>query len=199
MKYFALLLLLLMITSCSLTPFAPSTSGRSYGAGRLQTEVGNTNSNYHLKLGFGASDKLDLGFDMEFGAISTSAIFLKYAIVNNKTGPALGVEFGYGSTESTKFYYGGVVGSIVFGKQFEVFTNLRLNSVSTDESDIEKDEFNGNIKILAYDVNYLQATYGFNLYFSDSAGLSLYSTYFKGQDIETLEDNTFGASLIFNM
>ncbi len=194
----ALLFLIFLLNSCSLAPYSSTTSGRSYGAGKVQAEVGNINSTYNLKFGLGVTKDFDFGFVMEFGAISTSALFMKYSFINNETGPSLSGEFGYGSTETTKFYYLGTTGSLAFSKEFELFLNARINSVSTDSSDIEKDEFNGNVKILAYDLTYMQATMGFNLWFTENAGLSLYSTYYKGEDIETLSDSTFGGSLLFN-
>ena len=192
-----LLILTIVLTSCSLAPLSVNTSGRSYGAGKMQAEVGNTNSTYNLKFGLGVTDDFDAGFVMEFGAIATSAIFFKYSFLNNETGPSLALDVGYGSTESTKFYYAGVIGSIAFTKEFELFTNVRINSVSTDEADIEKDKFNGNIKILAYDVNYLQFAYGLNIWFSENVGLTLYSVHFRADDIETTQDATFGAAFMF--
>lgn len=187
-----------LFSSCSLAPFSPTSSGRSYGAGKMQAEVGNNNSSYHLKFGVGVSKDFDAGFLMEFGVISTSAIFLKYSFINNKTGPSAAFEFGYGSTDTTIFYYGGLVGSLAFSKEFEIFINGRINSVSTDEVDIEKDTFNGNIMITDYDVTYLQGTLGFNIWLNETAGLSLYTTYFAGENLETQQDTIFGGSLLFN-
>lgn len=198
-KFTPLLLFLpFLFSSCSLAPFSPTSSGRSYGAGKMQAEVGNNNSSYHLKFGLGLSKDFDAGFLMEFGEISTSAIFLKYSFLNNKTGPSAAFEFGYGSTDTTIFYYGGLVGSLAFTEHFELFLNGRVNNVSTNEADIEKDQFQGNIKITEYNVTYLQGTLGFNIWLSEVAGLSLYSTYFVGDKIETQQDTIFGGTLLFN-
>ncbi|MDH5414081.1 MAG: hypothetical protein OEW87_08085 [Flavobacteriaceae bacterium] len=196
MKYL-LILLPLMVSSCALAPFAPETSGRSAGHGTLFASVGNTNNAYHLKFAMGLSKDVDLGFIMEFGDVSTSTLFFKYSFLNNKTGPALAGEFGYGSTETTKIYYLGIIGSLAFSEEFELFTNIRVNNVSTDVTDIEKNKFHGNIQITDYDLVYLQATVGFNVWFGKSTGLSLYSTYYKGEKIITKEDGVFGASLLF--
>ncbi len=191
------ILFLLILTSCSLAPFGPTTSGRTTGQGNIQAQVGNINSSYHLQFAMGLSKEFDLGFTMEFGEISTTALFFKYAFINNKVGPSLAAEFGYGSTETTKFYYAGAVGSLAFSKEFELFLNGRINSVSTDETDIEKDKFHGNIKITDYELTYLQLTYGLNIWFSEQAGLSLYSTYYKGENLETQSDSIFGGSFLF--
>lgn len=198
MKLITYLLLLLLYSACSLAPFSPTSSGRSYGAGKMQAEVGNNNSSYHLKFGLGLSKDFDAGFLMEFGEISTSAIFLKYSFLNNKTGPSSAMEFGYGSTDTTIFYYGGIAASLAFSEEFELFVNGRVNSVTTDESDITKDEFQGNIKITDYDVTYLQASAGFNIWLTETAGLSIYATYFAGDKIETKQDTIMGGSLLFN-
>lgn len=198
MKILILLALLMLTTSCSLAPFTHSSSAKSYGKGKMQFEVGNVNSTYNMKFGIGATENLDAGFVMEFGAISTSAIFLRYALLNNETGLSTGTEFGYGSTESTVFYYAGLVASLAFTKEFELFVNGRINSVQTDEADIEKDKFNGNLKILAYDVNYASLAYGMTIWFNENNGLSLFSVMFRGTDVETIEDSTFGANFLFN-
>ncbi len=198
MRIIVSVFILFCLTSCSLAPFSPTTSGRSYGQGKFRAEVGNTNSSYHLKFGLGVSKDFDAGFVMEFGEISTSALFFKYSFLNNETGPSSLVEFGYGSTESTKFYYGGMAGSLAFSKEFEVFVNGRINSVTTDEADIEKDKFHGNVKITSHELTYIQGTLGFNIWFSKTTGLSLYTTYYKGSDLETLEDSVFGGSFLFN-
>ena len=197
MKFLSLCLLVVFLNSCSLAPMSMNTSGRSYGAGKLQSEVGNVNSTYHLKFGLGVTENFDAGFLLQFGAISTSALFFKYSFINNPTGFSLATDLGYGSTESTRFYYLGTIASIAFTNEFELFTAARINIVNTDEADIEKDEFNGNVKILAYDVNYLQLAYGMNLWFSQNTGLTLYSMHFRGDDIETSQDSTFGASFMF--
>ncbi|MFT6632503.1 MAG: hypothetical protein ACJAS4_002467 [Bacteriovoracaceae bacterium] len=198
MRIFVSLLILVFLTSCSLAPFSPTSSGRSYGQGKFRSEVGNSNSSYHLKFGLGVTKDLDAGFLMEFGEISTSALFLKYSFLNNEVGPSMAAEFGYGSTELTKFYYGGIATSLAFSKEFELFANGRINSVSTDETDIEKDKFHGNIMITDYEVTYIQGTVGFNVWFSESAGISLYTTYYKGSNIETNKDSVFGGSFLFN-
>lgn len=197
-KLFKFILASMILTSCSLAPFGPTPTARSYGQGHVQTEVGNNNSSYILKFGLGLTKEFDAGFIMEFGELSTSAIFMKYAFINNETGPSAAMEFGYGSTDTTIFYYGGIVGSLAFSKEFEVFVNARVNSVSTDQSDIEKDKFYGNIKITDYNVSYLQGSAGFNIWFNKISGLSLYATYFAGEKIETQQDTIFGGSLLFN-
>ncbi len=198
MKYILLLVISSLFCACSLAPFGPTNSARSYGKGKMQAEVGNINSTYHLKYGFGLSDDLDLGFTMEFGEISTSALFFKYSFLNNETGLSLASEFGYGSLDETTFYYAGLISSLAFSKEFELFVGGRINSVKTNENDIEKDKYNGNIKILAYNINYLQLSYGFNIWLTENAGLSLYGMYFQGEDIETQKDSIFGGSFLFN-
>ena len=189
--------LFLILTSCSLAPFSPNTSGQSYGAGKVKASVGNVNSTYHIKIGTGVSESMDIGFVMEFGAISTSALFFKYSFMNNKTGLSNAFEFGYGSTDTTKFYYTGLISSLAFTESFELFLNPRINIVSTDSSDIELGDANGNIIINEYDVTYLQLTSGMNLWFSENVGMTLYATYFTGNDIETVQDTTTGFSFMF--
>lgn len=198
MKLLIFSILSLLLSSCSLAPFSTNTSGRSYGAGKFQAEVGNVNSTYNIKVGIGVSPNFDAGYVMEFGAIATSALFFKYSFLNNETGPSLAAEFGYGASDSSSFYYAGAIASLAFNKSFELFINPRVNFVNADKNDVEKDEFLGNVKLTELDTNYLQLTYGMNVWFNQSTGLSLYSVYFKGEDIETSSSSTFGAAFLFN-
>lgn len=197
-KSIILLSLLWVMTSCSLAPFSANTSGRSYGPGNVQAEFGNANSNYFIKIGGGLSKNLDVGYLMEFGASSTSGIFFKYSFMNPKTGPALAMEMGYGGTETTTYYTGGVIASLAFNKNLEVFVNPRINNVETDVTDVTLGEPIGNVTVNAYNVTYLQVNYGLSVWFSENVGMSIYSIWFKGQDIETTEGQTVGFNFLFN-
>jgi len=192
-----LLTISFLISSCSLAPFSAGTTGRSYGAGKLQGELGNSNSNYYIKLGFGASKDLDIGYVMEFGGFSTSGIFLKYSFVNNDTGPALAMEVSYGESDTTTFYQLGMISSLAFSKEFEVFINPRINKVESVAEDLELDTSYGNVKVTDVELLYLSMSYGFNIWFSEGAGLSLYGTYIKGDNIETEPEQSFGGSFMF--
>ena len=198
LKHLTLLSILIFMTSCSLAPFSANTSGRSYGAGNVQSEFGNSNSNYFIKVGGGLSKNWDVGYLMEFGASSTSGIFFKYSFLNNKAGPSFAMEMGYGGTETTTYYTAGVIGSLAFNKNLEVFINPRINNVETDETDVTLGESIGNITLNAYNVTYLQLNYGLSVYFSENFGMSIYSIWFKGEDIETTEEQTAGFSFLFN-
>ena len=191
------LVLVFFLTSCSIAPFSSTTSGKTVGAANFQAEVGNINNNFILRLGTGLSPDFDMGLLMEFGSLATTALFLKYALFQNDTGPSMALEFGYGSSETSTFYYSGLTASLAFNKAFELFIAPRVNSVVTDNADINLNQDYGNFRLLSYEATYLQLTYGFNLFFTDSAGVALYSSYFKGDQIETLSDSTFGANFIF--
>lgn len=192
------LISLLILSSCSLAPFSPNTSGRSYGPGKMQAEFGSANSNYFIKIGSGLSQNLDIGYQMEFGASSTSGVFFKYSFINNKTGPSLAMEMGYGGTETTTYYSGGLIGSLAFNKNFELFANARVNRVETDETDVTLGDSIGNIEVNAYDVTYLQVNYGLSIWFSESFGMSIYSIWFQGEDIDTTSAQTAGFSMLSN-
>lgn len=197
-KHISLLIILFSLSSCSLAPFSANTSGRSYGPGNMQAEFGNANSNYFIKLGGGLSKDLDVGYIMEFGVSSTSGIFFKYSFLNQETGPSLAMEMGYGGTETTTYYTGGVIGSLAFNKNFELFINPRINNVETDETDVTLGDSLGTIVVNAYNVTYLQVNYGLSIWFSKHTGLSFYSIWFKGEDIETTSEQSFGATMLFN-
>lgn len=193
------ILVTLSLQSCSLAPFSPTTSGKSLGNGNLQTSVGQSNDNLYIRADVGLSENLDFGFVTEFGAISTSALFFKYAIINNPIGPAWNLEFGYGSSGATSLYYVGSTASIAFSETLEFFVNGRLNSVSTDEADLELSDHHGNLKVNEYEVQYLQFAYGMNIWLGKSIGISLYNVHFTGDDIETKQDATFGAAFLYKI
>lgn len=199
MKKIILLALFILATSCSLAPFSSNTSGRSYGAGKAQFEFGSANSSYFMKMGYGLSQNLDLGYVMEFGALSTSGIFTKYSFLNNETGPSLAMELGYGGTDTTTYYYAGLIGSLAFTKYIELFVNPRFNKVSTDEKDVDLGKTYGNIKVNNTELDYLYLAYGINIWFNDVAGISIYSIYVKGDNIESEENQSTAATLLFKI
>lgn len=197
-KIFLLIFSSIIFTGCSIAPLAPTNSARSYGKGKIHSELGSLNNIYHLKLGLGVSENLDFGFDMEFGDISTSAFYLKYAFANNAIGPSWGIDFGYGASDTSSLYYFGLNTSLAFSEYFELFLNGRLASVSTEDSDIEANKYYGNLKITDYKLNYLQITSGFNLWITRDFGLSLYATTFQGDKVEMKKDTIVGGSFLFN-
>ena len=188
----------LTFNSCSIAPFSSTTSGRTAGAGNFQFDVGNVNNNFNLRMGTGLSPNFDMGFVMEFGSLATTALFAKYAITQNASGGSLAVELGYGASDSSSFSYAALVGSLSFSKNFELFAAPRINSIQTDSADVDLNENYGNFLLTDYEAVYFQLAYGFNIFFNKHSGLSLYSTYFDGENIETTSDSTFGANFLFN-
>ena len=191
------LLTLILLSSCSLAPFASNKSGKSYGAGNSRFELGSANSGYYIKLGFGASENLDIGYVMEFGGFPTSGIFLKYSLANNDTGASHATEFGYGGTETSTYYYAGFISSIAFTKDFELFVNPRLVKVQTDEKDVELGDTVGNVIVTEYDLSYVYLSAGMNLWLTETFGLSIYSIYVNGHGLETEENLSTATTAIF--
>lgn len=192
-----MLISLFILTSCSLAPFSATNSARSNGAGNVNAEFGNANSSYFIKMGIGVSDEMDLGYVMEFGNFQTSALYGKYAFLNNKTGPSLAGEFGYGSSDDTIFYYAGGIASIAFSESFEVFTNIRFNQVSADENNIEVGDSVGNVTVEELEATYIYASAGFNIWFSKAAGLSVYTIYVTGNGISADPQSSAGGAFLF--
>lgn len=202
MSYKFVLLLLsssFLLKACSLAPFSPTTSGRSYGQGNVQTDVGQANQNYFIRLGAGLGENFDAGFVTEFGELATSNLFFKYSIINQPIGLSWNVEAGYGSSGPTTIFYTGSTVSVAFSETLELFLNGRLNNVSTDEADIELGDYYGNIRVNEYEVLYAQISYGINLWLNQNFGLSLYNIHFAGDDIETKQDATFGAAFLYRL
>ena len=168
-----------------MAPFSSNKSGQSYGAGNPQFEIGNANGSNYVKLGFGASQNMDLGYVMEFGDLSTSGLFLKYSFLNQKIGGSYAMELGYGGSESSNYYYLGLIGSYAFTEYIELFINPRLTKVTTSDKDIEFGETIGNIVVSETDLAYLYLASGINIWLNDSFGISLYTIYINGSGIET--------------
>lgn len=196
MKIILSLLFLLIFTSCSLAPFSASKSGQSLGAGKASFEMGSANASYYMRFGYGFSKNFDIGYVMEFGGYSTSGIYTKYSFLNNKTGPSLAMELGYGATDTSSNYYGGLVASLAFGKSFELFINPRYNVVTTDENDVDLNKTTGNIKITDTDLKYFYVAAGMNIWFNESIGMSLYVIKVEGDKIESANDSTTAATLL---
>ena len=197
LKTIIILIFTSLLSSCSLAPFSSQKSGKSYGAGKSQFELGTANTSYYMKAGFGISANMDLGFVTEFGGFTTSGIFTRYSFINNEIGPALAMELGYGSSDTTTYYYGGLIGSLSFSKSFELFINPRVITVSSDVTDIDLGETVGNVTLNEYDVNYLYVSAGFNIWFTEVAGLSIYTIFLKGDGLETTEDQTTAGTMMF--
>ena len=197
--HFILLLTIVLTQSCSLAPFSPTTSGRSYGQGNLQANIGQANNNFYMKFGVGLSENFDTGFVTEFGTLATSALFFRYSIINQPTGLSWNTEAGYGSTGSTTLYYVGTTASIAFSETLEIFAGGRINNVSTDEADIDLGDYYGNVKVTEYELVYLQFTYGMNVWLGNGLGLSLYNTHFSGDELESKQDATFGAAFLYKI
>lgn len=194
------LIILFFLTSCSLAPFAPSQTGTSSGPGRASAEFGSANSNYYLGAQAGLSQNFDMGYIMQFGGdFSTSAITGKYSLANNKTGPALALEGGYGASDASSFYYLGAVGSLAFNESFELFLNVRGNKVSTDDSEINIGDSVGSMTVNSDELTYLLGSVGFNVWATPTLGLSIYGQQAWGDDIVWEEGLAMGAGLLMRL
>lgn len=191
------LLTLLFLTSCALAPFNATNSARSLGAGNAQTEFGNANSTYFMKANAGITEDLDMGYVMEFGDFTTSGLLAKYSFINNDTGPSVAAEGAWGSSETTSYWYLGAIGSIAFSESFEVFANVRYNSVSTDETDIDQGDKVGNIEVEELEMAYLYGAVGFNIWFSKFTGLSIYNIYIQGEGVKADPQSSVGGAFLF--
>jgi hypothetical protein len=191
------IILLLALQSCSLAPFSSNKSARSLGPGNAQFELGSANSSYYLKLAYGASPDLDVGYVMEFGGFGTSGLFMKYSLVNQQLGPSHALELGYGGSDTSTYYYAGLISSLAFNEYFELFINPRLVRATTDEKDVDLGKTVGNVTVNDEDLTYLYLSTGMNIWISKSFGISIYSLYLKGDDIETKDDFTTAATAMF--
>jgi hypothetical protein len=197
MKQLLILFTFVMIQSCSIAPFSSNKSAKSYGPGNAQFEIGRANSSHYLKIGYGATPNLDVGYVTEFGGIGTSGLFLKYSMVNNQIGVSHAAELGYGGSESSSYTYIGLISSVAFNEYFELFINPRIVQASTDDKDVELNDAVGNVIVTDEDLTYLYLSSGMNLWFTNTFGLSLYTIYLKGDGLETEEDFSSAATAMF--
>ena len=190
-------LLLLVLSSCSISPFHASTTGRTFGQGSGQFEVGNFSSSYYLKFVHGLSDNFDVGYFIEFGDYTTSGINLKYSVVNNPQGYALAFELLYGGDGDNEYTSFGAINSYNLGNGVEFFVNTRVNKINADKSSFSLDKASGSIELKDYSTTYFYYAYGVNLWLTSNAGFSLYSSNFTGSGIKT-KTGIIGGALLFN-
>jgi len=195
-KILSIIFLSLIASSCSLAPFSATNTGQSLGAGKGNFEIGSANASYYMRFGYGISQNFDIGYVMEFGGFATSGIYTKYSFINNKTGPSLAMELGYGAADVSSYSYAGLVGSLAFGKSFELFINPRYNVVRTDEKDLDLNKTIGNVKVTDTDLKYFYLAAGMNVWFTQSIGMSLYIIKIEGDKIESANDSSTAAALI---
>jgi hypothetical protein len=197
MKLSLLLLSAIFLSSCSLAPFSSTYSGRSYGAGKANIELGNVASNYYTRLGYGVSKNLDVGYTVEFGNFNTSGVLLKYSFLNQPEGLSIAAEYSFGGTDKSEFWYGGGIVSLNMAKTIELYLNARYNRVDIDPADYELGDDLGGIQFEDYDLAYLYMAFGMNVWFSQTAGLNIYMIRLQGDNV-TNDGTPFGASMIFN-
>lgn len=194
---FLLIMLLLLSSSCSLAPFSSTTTGRSYGQGKANFEIGNVASNYYTRLGYGISDNLDLAYIIEFGNFNTSGILAKYSFLNQDSGLSWALEYSMGGTDKSEYWYGGGIVSLSFDKALEFFINARYNRVTIHPDDYTLGDDLGGIAFEDTDISYLYMSAGMNVWFSENSGINLYIITTHGENVVN-ESTPFGASMIFN-
>lgn len=172
------------MASCSVAPFSNTPTGRSMGAGNTQLVMGNIASNYYARLGVGISQDIDVGYNMEFGNFVTSNFFLRYSIINNDSGPAWGVEYAFGGTDKSEFYYLGTTLSLNFDKAMELYLNLRANNMSIDTDEFELGENVSGTVFTAQEVSFLYTSVGINIWLNELTGLNIYVIKLLGDNVE---------------
>lgn len=192
-------LVLVLLNACSLAPFSANNTARSLGAGRASASFGHANSAYYIRAAAGVSPNVDIGYIMEFGsAFTTSGLFAKASLINNQTGPSLAVEGAYGSTETSDYKRAGLIGSLAFDESFEIFASASANFVETTEEDVEFNSPIGGMVIKKEEFSYGLAHAGFNVWFNQSMGLTLYGLQAFGEDIEWEGAISYGGGLLLN-
>lgn len=192
------LFILLLLSSCSLAPFAPNQSARSLGAGNSSVQMGSANANTYIQASAGLSDNIDLGYTMEFGDLfTTSGLFTKYSFINNDTGPSLALEAGWGALDTASHSYIGPIFSLAFNESVEFFISARYNWATTEEQDLEVGDKIGRLEVEKNNFSYILAHSGINLWASENIGISLFASYGIGEEITWHEGPAMGAALIF--
>lgn len=199
MKITKLFFLLILFQSCSLAPFTPATSGTSNGAGVPSVAFGSSNSNFFLKFQHGLSANFDIGYIMEFGALSTSGIFGHYSLLNNKTGYAVAIEGGYGASETSNYSYLGFIQSIGFSENLELFLGIRAVTVETDDKDVTLGDTIGAAKITDYSPRYFYNTFGLNIMTSKTIGINLYGIYIVGHGVHSPDGIGSGFGITYKL
>lgn len=185
---------MLFVASCSVAPFSNSPTGRSIGAGKTLFVIGNVASNYYTRVGAGISQDIDVGYNVEFGNFVTSNFFVRYSILNQQSGPAWGVEYGFGGFDKSEFQYLGTTLSLNFDKLFEFYINTRANWLTINEDDYTLGDNISGASFTALDVDYLYASVGMNIWINEIASLNLYLLKLMGENVVN-KTAPFGASI----
>jgi hypothetical protein len=199
MKYISLILVTVLIQSCALAPFSPTSSGTTNGAGTSKASFGSANTNFYLKMDYGLSENFDIGYAMEFGSISTSGLYGVYSVLNQKTGLALAFEGGYGSSGDSSYAYLGMINSLGVSDNLEFFLNIRAVNVETSEDEVTLGDTIGAAKVTGYNPRYFYNTLGINIMTGESIGLSIYSIYIVGHDLYSPNGTGSGVGLIYKL
>lgn len=194
MKSIFIILATITLVSCSVSPFSNTPTGRSIGAGKTLFAVGNVASNYYTRFGVGISQDIDAGYNIEFGNFVTSNFFFRYSIINQQSGPAWGVEYGFGGTDKSDFKYLGTTLSLNFDKVMEFYINARFNSMYIDTDELSLGENISGAVFTAQNVDFLYTSVGMTIWLNEFTGLNIYVIKLMGENVIN-KTAPFGASV----
>lgn len=168
------ILFIIILSSCAFAPFSTQKSGYTLGQGKWSLETGLDPALYG-RASYGLIDDLDLSIIYEQQLSPVLGLDFKYSILNNREGLSFATVVGGFRASSTSGYSAGVIASFK-AAWFEPFLNARYSHVKwakqSVENEIEDSIFN-EIIFDGLNFSYMQYTFGFNFWTSDSFGFAI--------------------------
>ena len=109
-------------------------TARTNGTGNIGMNFGNIAGSYVTRIDFGISKNMDAGMVVEFGNYTTGGGVIKYAFLNQDTGPSWAMEIGFGNASESSYTQLGNIMSLNV-RSMEVFWNARIVSQELGPAD----------------------------------------------------------------
>jgi len=193
MKKILCLLIILILSSCSIAPLSSTKTARSLGKGKWEIDTGSSLASY-FSVSRGFTDNFDARATLEYQAFNVFALSGKYSFINREDeglsfAAIAGGYVGIDTVKSTGFYLGPVLSYKV--KWFEPFLILRYNTFEWEGVDLSSDQRDSFLFDLINfdkaDGSYFQYTLGFNFWFTPKFALSLNAKFLHFLDDDIIE------------
>lgn len=203
MKNLIVILLLALLTSCSLAPFSTTKTASTLGEGKFSGDAGFAPVPY-ARLEIGVKSDFDMAVSIEEQSGLVFNLDAKYSIVNNPEGFSFavlgGVFYGVDLAKSRGAYFAPMISS-KWG-WFEAYALTRINYVRWSGTEfVDTDDFFVSLNDYTnIGFSYLQTTAGTNFWFNPQFGLNIHLSHFQflGSDVNDVEANFVpGLGLMF--
>lgn len=192
------LVLLLLLTSCSIAPMMTTRNARTLGEGNNKMQVSPGFPVLGVSYERGLTENWDMGLAAELQLGTVYSAFTKYAFINSEDGFSLAASAGgfYGNSIADVDSRGFYVGPVASWRKdwFEVFLFPRYNyvhwegfDVETNSSDTDELFFDLKPNGTSYSFRYMQFDLGFNFYTGSRFHFGLGASYIYFLDTSDID------------